>query len=1335
MRSRMKLLTFWEPPPFCAIPSCAASLSSTSTSTSQFPRNNRSSMRRTRSLSTWWTVAVAVLCLASSAVAVTSPPYMVRQPPHELLYQISSPNREDRPVILDCEAKGDPLPEYRWTKNGQDFATSGSDDRVAQDPGKGTLTIHRPKDIDEGLYQCFAENSYGISLSNAVYLRRAGLDTFRTEDTPEEIVVDEGQQLTIKCNPPNGNPRPNVFWILQSTQGAMTTVNGSRISVDVEGDLHFSNITLDDASGDKYYACSAFSPFLREYKTGELKKLIVRPSGQAAPNKVAPVCQYTSPKHLTGMRGQNIDISCIYGGTPLPQVKWHRKGAELPPRRSQYSDYGKVLRLKNLQFEDQGTYECSASNGVGIVQAHAFTLTVESDPYWITAPEVAMKAEDEDQTFACLAGGVPEPRIQWFVNGTPYENLPANPRRTTNGTHITIRTVQKDIDTDNYQCNASNAHGYIFADVYMNVLALPAEIVEPPAEVSETVEGATAVITCRVYGAPRPRVSWEKDGQTINVQPGGGGGGGGRYEIKKEGDLLVKGATFTDIGSYTCIAVNRFGEKRASGRLDIKRKTVVTAPPEDVERRAGESATFRCSATSDPTLETTIEWLRDGEPIKMGQNGRIFQNNDNSLTISEAQEVHSGMYTCIARTRLDTSEAHATLIVRDVPNPPVNVRVQCSAREAVVHWEPNGDNREPIFEFIIQYSTSFEPGEWKDIKTDIAGTDLSSSVELSPWVNYTFRVRAKNRIGLSNASAPSQEVCTTPPDVPFKNPDNVQGRGDTPNNLVISWTPMPQIDHNGPGFYYEVKWLPVNPDPIAQRVEQSEIITDWQKGSLTVPNVPTYVPFDVKVVAGNALGPSKAANAPPVRGFSGENIPTEAPKKFYLSELVNGKTARVEWEPVAADSIHGDFKGYKIIVQPEGDEKPREIRVGPNATTAIVDVLKPASKNTVTVQPYNGQYDGPVSEPLVFETPEGAPGRVSDLRAYPMGRGAIFLEWKPPAEPNGKLLSYEIEIKEVDGLAVSEPIREPTIITDLNQNAVKLAGLKPDTKYRIELAATTAAGKGETGIVESATDSNRTMEAMALLPPPGVPDFVLSGKTNESIIVSWQPQSAAGGGHRIGEHFFVEHRRKGDGEWSKTKDELNGLSTEIFGLDPGTTYEVRVVAVEGDHQMRGPIHEVTTEGERVGEAPSPYGFASYPWFIALMCLLALLLLICLIVCVVRRSKRGGKYAVNEGDRSKRPASYDYEKAPTIPQGLATNNLPKVRPNDGGINGDENASIISREGGGSEADSMEEYGDPDQPKMFSEDGSWIGQYASNTVRSNDAVVSTTVAQHPTGSTFV
>ena len=34
-------------------------------------------------------------------------------------------------------------------------------------------------------------------------------------------------------------------------------------------------------------------------------------------------------------------------------------------------------------------------------------------------------------------------------------------------------------------------------------------------------------------------------------------------------------------------------------------------------------------------------------------------------------------------------------------------------------------------------------------------------------------------------------MCTTPPDVPFKNPDNVEGRGTSPTNLAINWTVRP----------------------------------------------------------------------------------------------------------------------------------------------------------------------------------------------------------------------------------------------------------------------------------------------------------------------------------------------------------------------------------------------------------------------------------------------------------------------------------------------------------------------------------------------------------------
>jgi neuronal cell adhesion protein len=58
---------------------------------------------------------------------------------------------------------------------------------------------------------------------------------------------------------------------------------------------------------------------------------------------------------------------------------------------------------------------------------------------------------------------------------------------------------------------------------------------------------------------------------------------------------------------------------------------------------------------------------------------------------------------------------------------------------------------------------------------------------MSPWANYTFRVIAKNKVGESSPSGHSK-TCQTPADVPFKNPDNVEGRGSSPTNLIISWT-------------------------------------------------------------------------------------------------------------------------------------------------------------------------------------------------------------------------------------------------------------------------------------------------------------------------------------------------------------------------------------------------------------------------------------------------------------------------------------------------------------------------------------------------------------------
>lgn len=41
----------------------------------------------------------------------------------------------------------------------------------------------------------------------------------------KEMMVKEGDPLTLNCNPPTGYPRPTVFWMIQSYAGALRTIN------------------------------------------------------------------------------------------------------------------------------------------------------------------------------------------------------------------------------------------------------------------------------------------------------------------------------------------------------------------------------------------------------------------------------------------------------------------------------------------------------------------------------------------------------------------------------------------------------------------------------------------------------------------------------------------------------------------------------------------------------------------------------------------------------------------------------------------------------------------------------------------------------------------------------------------------------------------------------------------------------------------------------------------------------------------------------------------------------------------------------------------------------
>jgi len=64
---------------------------------------------------------------------------------------------------------------YVWKKDGEELDTSSEQSKYVIEPPGGSITIKRPSAEDDGVYQCFARNEFGIAVSIKTTVKRAGL--------------------------------------------------------------------------------------------------------------------------------------------------------------------------------------------------------------------------------------------------------------------------------------------------------------------------------------------------------------------------------------------------------------------------------------------------------------------------------------------------------------------------------------------------------------------------------------------------------------------------------------------------------------------------------------------------------------------------------------------------------------------------------------------------------------------------------------------------------------------------------------------------------------------------------------------------------------------------------------------------------------------------------------------------------------------------------------------------------------------------------------------------------------------------------------------------------
>nr|XP_022313955.1 neuroglian-like [Crassostrea virginica] len=389
-------------------------------------------------------------------------PPIIYEQPHSTVYF-----KRGESVTLPCQAEGNPRPSYVWQKNGN--ILNEIDGHIVQISGEGTIVIPSPEDKDEGVYQCSADNGFGKSVSIKINLREAKWDQFEMSP-PITHHPQQGESLRLDCVPPLSFPPSHFEWALTNSEGRIEPVNyDNRITMDFEGNLYITNVQAEDR--ERAYACVVVNGFLRRFALDKVH--FIRPSGSAP--VLRPVeYLWSSPSDNLGLKGETFKLKCIFSGNPTPDVYWTKNNTNLPDRY-EVSSGGQELTIPDLTEDDAGTYQCFAVNAVTATRVRRnFVLRVEcAKPSWEEEPKDVRTTAGGTATFTCKAKGAPEPKIAWFVNGVKLEEstLPViNSDRFLGpeATSLTFVNLNKD-DHMVIQCNASNIHGYVFANAYLEV--------------------------------------------------------------------------------------------------------------------------------------------------------------------------------------------------------------------------------------------------------------------------------------------------------------------------------------------------------------------------------------------------------------------------------------------------------------------------------------------------------------------------------------------------------------------------------------------------------------------------------------------------------------------------------------------------------------------------------------------------------------------------------------------------------------------------------------------------------------------------------------------------
>ncbi|KAM6980867.1 leucine-rich repeats and immunoglobulin-like domains protein 2 [Aplochiton taeniatus] len=277
------------------------------------------------------------------------------------------------------------------------------------------------------------------------------------------------------------------------------------------------------------------------------------------------------PETSVSLRGTNVTLSCVASSSsdsPMATA-WRKDGEVLYEAEVQnYARYqeGQLiyttrLHLLNVNFTDEGSYQCVVSNHFGSNYSNRAKLMVNELPSFLKTPMDLTIRAGTMARLECAAGGHPSPQIAWQKDGgTDFPAARERRMHVMPDDDIFFIAKVKTEDMGVYSCTAQNAAGSVSANATLTVLETPSFM--RPLEDRLVARGETAVLQCIAGGSPAPRLNWTKDDGPLGLTE--------RHFFAAANQLLiVVDAGPADAGKYTCIMSNTLGTERGHIYLSV----------------------------------------------------------------------------------------------------------------------------------------------------------------------------------------------------------------------------------------------------------------------------------------------------------------------------------------------------------------------------------------------------------------------------------------------------------------------------------------------------------------------------------------------------------------------------------------------------------------------------------------------------------------------------------------------------------------------------------------------------------------------------------------------